>query len=174
MVNPRDQTTRLSTSCGRCLRVWPGADQRGHHIPSGGRQEDKAEQWIMKTYEDLWRLLLAVWPPVVTPRLILFMWLKTRQGTQLQYLVQLPSILKCAAVDPLISTIWYHISVLIFGIINVLLHNCNWRTNTTPYKARGQWISSNLSAFRTCICSSPLIMISADGSTWGKYLSAKT
>ena len=126
-------------------------------------------------YEDRcpW-LLRAVWPPAVTPRLILFMRLKTRQGTQLQYLVQLPSILKCAAVDPLISTIWYHISVLIFGIINVLLHNCNWRTNTTPYKARGQWISSNLSAFRTCICSSPLIMISADGPTWGKYLSVKT
>ena len=53
-------------------------------------------------------------------------------------LVQLPSILKCAAVGTLISNIWYHISVLIFGIINVLLHNCNWRTNTTPYKARGR------------------------------------
>ena len=90
-------------------------------------------------YEDRcpW-LSRAVWPPAVTPRLILFMRLKTRQGTQLQYLVQLPSILKCAAVDPLISTISYHISVLIFGIINVLLHNCNWRTNTTPYKARGR------------------------------------
>ena len=157
-------------SCGRCLTGSRSA--RTSHPQR--RQEDKAEQWIMKTYEDLWRLLLAVWPPVVTPRLILFMWLKTRQGTQLQYLVQLPSILKCAAVGLLISNIWYHISVLIFGIINVLLHNCNWRTNTTPYKARGQWISSNLSAFRTCICSSPLIMISADGPTWGKYLSVKT
>ena len=167
MVNPRDQTTRLSTSCGRCLRVWPGADITS---PAETRRQEGTIN-----YEDRCQWLLrAVWPPAVTPRLILFMRLKTRQGTQLQYLVQLPSILKCAAVDPLISTIWYHISVLIFGIINVLLHNCNWRTNTTPYKARGQWISSNLSAFRTCICSSPLIMISADGPTWGKYLSVKT
>ena len=42
----------------------------------------------------------------------------------------------------------------------------------TPHltKQGAEWTSSNLSAFRTRICSSPLIMISADGPTWGKYL----
>ena len=123
MVTPAPQGPVWTWAAGG---VWLGADPRGHP-----RWDRRLGGTI--NYEDWCPWLGAVWPPAVTTRLI-YSW-DLRQGTQLQPLVQLlasfhPQLCCCRPVN-----YQYLISVLIFGIINVLLHNYILRTN--------EWISSN-------------------------------